>query len=384
MASVASCGLMNGTSVSGIGGNLRCTLTKVRVMDVNAKIGIDSKRTTAASVAIVGVVVYLGLVHLKPILMPLAMAVLLYFLIKPPEQYIHAKVGNRFVSYGTVILTFIITMYFLSIFLYEQLSLFVEDVPEITAALEEKRAKYAASDLYGLEIIFSDSTWVEVLASPSNIETFVLAILGSLGAFVGTMVTVLIFLLFIILEEHTIAKRFRAAFPASTGRAGNIVRDSTESISAYVVSKVTCSGGQAIVMTIILSPVGFNIPGWFLFGVLCFLLDFIPILGALFATIPPVLIGFIMLEPLTAVIMLAFLIGNQQVFGSLVEPNLSGAKIGISPLVLLLTVMLFSQVWGIAGAIIGAPMIIMIRLILDENERTRPVAVMMANDVEEE
>tara|TARA_B100000035_G_scaffold100089_1_gene84895 strand:+ start:253 stop:1314 length:1062 start_codon:yes stop_codon:yes gene_type:complete len=353
-------------------------------MDVNAKIGIDSKRTTAASVAIVGVVVYLGLVHLKPILMPLAMAVLLYFLIKPPEQYIHAKVGNRFVSYGTVILTFIITMYFLSIFLYEQLSLFVEDVPEITAALEEKRAKYAASDLYGLEIIFSDSTWVEVLASPSNIETFVLAILGSLGAFVGTMVTVLIFLLFIILEEHTIAKRFRAAFPASTGRAGNIVRDSTESISAYVVSKVTCSGGQAIVMTIILSPVGFNIPGWFLFGVLCFLLDFIPILGALFATIPPVLIGFIMLEPLTAVIMLAFLIGNQQVFGSLVEPNLSGAKIGISPLVLLLTVMLFSQVWGIAGAIIGAPMIIMIRLILDENERTRPVAVMMANDVEEE
>ena len=353
-------------------------------MDVNAKIGIDSKRTTAASVAIVGVVVYLGLVHLKPILMPLAMAVLLYFLIKPPEQYIHAKVGNRFVSYGTVILTFIITMYFLSIFLYEQLSLFVEDVPEITAALEEKRAKYAASDLYGLEIIFSDSTWVEVLASPSNIETFVLAILGSLGAFVGTMVTVLIFLLFIILEEHTIAKRFRAAFPASTGRAGNIVRDSTESISAYVVSKVTCSGGQAIVMTLILSPVGFNIPGWFLFGVLCFLLDFIPILGALFATIPPVLIGFIMMEPLTAVIMLAFLIGNQQVFGSLVEPNLSGAKIGISPLVLLLTVMLFSQVWGIAGAIIGAPMIIMIRLILEENERTRPVAVMMANDVEEE
>ena len=353
-------------------------------MESISKVCLESKRTTAASVAIVGVVVYLALIHLKPILMPLAMAVLLYFLIKPPEQYIHAKVGNRFVSYGTVILTFIITMYFLSIFLYEQLSLFVDEVPEITSALEEKRAKYAESDLYGLEILFSDSTWVDVLASPSNIETFVLAILGSLGAFVGTMVTVLIFLLFIVLEEHTIAKRFRAAFPASTGRAANIVRDSTESISVYVVSKVTCSGGQAIVMTLILSPLGFDIPGWFLFGVLCFLLDFIPILGALFATIPPVLIGFIMMEPLTAVFMLALLIGNQQMFGSLVEPNLSGAKIGISPLVLLLTVMLFSQVWGIAGAIIGAPMIIMIRLVLDENERTRPVAVMMANDIEEE
>jgi len=47
-------------------------------------------------------------------------------------------------------------------------------------------------------------------------------------------------------------------------------------------------------------------------------------------------------------------------------------------------VMLFSQVWGIAGAIIGAPMIIIARLVLDENERTQPLAVMMANNVEEE
>ena len=131
------------------------------------------------------------------------------------------------------------------------------------------------------------------VASPSNIESFVLAILGTVGGFFGTMVTVIIFLLFIILEEHTIAKRFGAAFPNSYNRAKKIVSESTESITAYVVSKVTCSAGQALVMTLILY--GFDIPGWFLFGILCFLLDFIPILGALFATIPPVIIGFIML-----------------------------------------------------------------------------------------
>ena len=91
-------------------------------MEEFSKIGIDSKRTTAASVAIVGLVVYLALIHLKSILMPLAIAVLLYFMIKPPEQYIYKKVGNRFFSYGTVILTFIVTIYFISIFLYDNLS----------------------------------------------------------------------------------------------------------------------------------------------------------------------------------------------------------------------------------------------------------------------
>ncbi|MEC8541040.1 MAG: AI-2E family transporter, partial [Candidatus Thermoplasmatota archaeon] len=211
-----------------------------------SKVGIDSKRTTAASVAVVGLVVYLALIHLKSILMPLAIAILLYFMIKPPEQYIHQKVGNRFLSYGTVILTFIVSVYFISIFLYDNLSQFIDEVPEITAAFEEKRAKYANSNLYGLEAIFSDSDLVAEIASPSNIETFVLAILGSLGGFFGTMVTVLIFLLFIVLEEHTIAKRFGAAFPNSYDRAKKIVNESTESITAYVVSKVTCSAGQAL------------------------------------------------------------------------------------------------------------------------------------------
>ena len=70
-------------------------------MEELSKVGIDSKRTTAASVAIVGLVVYLALIHLKSILMPLAIAILLYFMIKPPEQYIYRKSGNRFVSYGS-------------------------------------------------------------------------------------------------------------------------------------------------------------------------------------------------------------------------------------------------------------------------------------------
>ena len=348
------------------------------------KVDVHSNRTTAASMAIVSVVVYLAMINLQSILMPLAIAILLYFIIKPPEQIIYRKVGNRFVSYGTVLVSGILTVYLISIFLYDNLSQFVDDIPEITSAFEEKRQKYAEADLYGLEVIFSNSDIISDVASPENIETFVIAILGSLGGFLGIMSTVVIFLLFIVLEEHTIAKRFNSAFPNSYGRAKKIVSESTESITAYVVSKVTCSAGQAFVMTIIISPIGFDLPGWFLFGILCFLLDFIPIIGALFATIPPVIIGFIMLEPISAILMLAMLIGNQQVFGSFIEPNLSGAKIGISPFVLLLTVMLFAQVWGIAGAIIGAPIVIIVRLVLDENERTRPIAMMMANDVEEE
>ena len=149
-------------------------------MEELSKVGIDSKRTTAASVAIVGLVVYLSLIYLKSILMPLAVAVLLYFIIKPPEQFIYNKVGNRFVSYATVLLTFIITVFFTSLFLYDNLSKFIEEVPYITEKFEEKRTNLADSNLYGLEVIFSDAELLASVASPSNIETFVLGILGTL------------------------------------------------------------------------------------------------------------------------------------------------------------------------------------------------------------
>ena len=79
--------------------------------------------------------------------MPLAVAGLLYFIIKPPEQFIYNKVGNRFVSYGTVLLTFIITVFFTSLFLYDNLSKFIEEVPYITEKFEEKQTNLADSNL---------------------------------------------------------------------------------------------------------------------------------------------------------------------------------------------------------------------------------------------
>ena len=245
-------------------------------------------------------------------------------------------------------------------------------------------ARLSEADLYGLEKGFSSSEIIASVITVENIEVFVTSILGSLASFMTTMGAVLLFLVFIILEEKTLPDRFRAAFPHSIGRIENIVSNSSDSISTYVISKATCSAGQAIVLAFLLSPLVFDIPGWFLFGTLCFLLDFVPVLGALLATIPPVIIAFIVLEPGMAVAMAIALLANQQLFGSIIEPNLSGQRLGISPLVLLLTVMVSAQVWGIAGAIIGVPIVIILRIVLEEDERTRPIALMLARQIHEE
>ncbi len=343
-----------------------------------------SKTTTAASFSVVMLVSYLALVHLKAILMPLAIAILLYFLIRAPEKFLFERVGNSVISYALILAFSILLAYGISIVLYSNLSSFIDEVPMMAEKLDSKMARLSEADLYGLEKGFSSSEIIASVITVENIEVFVTSILGSLASFMTTMGAVLLFLVFIILEEKTLPDRFRAAFPGSIGRIENIVSNSSDSISTYVISKATCSAGQAIVLAFLLSPLVFDIPGWFLFGTLCFLLDFVPVLGALLATIPPVIIAFIVLEPGMAVAMAIALLANQQLFGSIIEPNLSGQRLGISPLVLLLTVMVSAQVWGIAGAIIGVPIVIILRIVLEEDERTRPIALMLARQVLEE
>ena len=348
-----------------------------------------SNSATIANFGIITLVGYLVLVNLKAILMPLAIAVLIYFLIRAPEQYLIERfdIVSRMpmLAYGVILAFGALVSYAVSILLYRNIDQFKDEMNKeggLIDKFDEKWTNLGETNLYGLEDVITSQETIENVLDPQNIQDFATNILADLASFMTTMVTVAIFVIFIILEEKSLPGRFKAAFPSSYGRVRTIVSNSSEAISTYVISKATCSAGQAIVLAFLLWAMG--IPGWFLFGVLCFLLDFVPILGALLATIPPMMIALIVLDPLQALVLGTLMIANQQLFGSFIEPNLSGQRLGISPLVLLLTVMVSASVWGISGAIIGVPIMIIARIALEEDERTRPIALMLAMKVHEE
>ena len=348
-----------------------------------------SNSATIANFGIITLVGYLVLVNLKAILMPLAIAVLIYFLIRAPEQYLIERfdIVSRMpmLAYGAILAFGALVSYVVSILLYRNIDQFKDEMNKeggLIDKFDEKWTNLGEANLYGLEDVITSQETIENVLDPQNIQDFATNILADLASFMTTMVTVAIFVIFIILEEKSLPGRFKAAFPSSYGSVQTIVSNSSEAISTYVISKATCSAGQAIVLAFLLWAMG--IPGWFLFGVLCFLLDFVPILGALLATIPPMMIALIVLDPLQALVLGALMIANQQLFGSFIEPNLSGQRLGISPLVLLLTVMVSASVWGISGAIIGVPLMIIARIALEEDERTRPIALMLAMKVHEE
>jgi predicted PurR-regulated permease PerM len=287
-------------------------------------------------------------------------------------------------AYGVLLSFGAIVSYAISILLYRNLDDFTNEMNReggLIDKFDEKWTNLGEANLYGLEDVITSQEAIANVLDPQNIQNFATNVLADLASFLTTMVTVAVFVIFLILEEKTLPGRFKAAFPGSYGRISNIVSNSSEAISTYVISKATCSAGQAIILSILLWSM--DIPGWLAFGLLCFIMDWIPIIGALLATIPPMMIALIALDPPQAIFLGILMVLNQNLWGQIIEPNFSGQKLGISPLVLILTVMVSASVWGISGAVVGVPIMIIARIALEEDERTRPIALILAKNVNE-
>jgi AI-2 transport protein TqsA len=114
-------------------------------------------------------------------------------------------------------------------------------------------------------------------------------------------------------------------------------------------------------------------------GVIAFVLNYIPFLGPLFATIFPTLFALVQFESWRLAIgVFACLNLIQFLIGSYLEPRMAGAALSISPFIVLLAVFFWSFLWGIAGAFVGVPIVIALLAVCNEHESTRWVAQLLS------
>lgn len=116
-------------------------------------------------------------------------------------------------------------------------------------------------------------------------------------------------------------------------------------------------------------------------GVMAFTLNYLPFIGPLLATVLPTAIAVVQFQDLATVLLL-FLGLNliQVVLGSLLEPRLAGARLGLSPFLVLLAVFFWAIVWGLPGAFIGVPILIAVATFAAEHPPTRWIARLLGTE----
>ena len=339
------------------------------------------KFNTASNIAIILFVSVLAIKNLESIIQPLVVAILLFFLIRPPAQWLEEKIGGHpFLAYGAFVSIVIGILLVVSNVLFSNLQTFTDEVPYLSEKLSSKLLWFENNDIiWGISF---DTPALIDLITVEKIEIFATGLVGSLASFTVGSITVLIFLLFIILESETLPKRIKAAYPEDADKITKLASASSESINMYVLTRATVAFGQAIIVAIILYFYG--IPGWFLWASITFMMDFIPYVGALISIIPPMLLGLIILSPGSAFLLLFLLIANQQLWGGIVEPLLAGKRLDMSPIVLLLLVAFWGWAWGVLGMVLGVPLAVIMKLALESDPRTKPIAMMLSMNPREE
>ena len=123
-----------------------------------------------------------------------------------------------------------------------------------------------------------------------------------------------------------------------------------------------------------------DVPWALLFGLITFLLNYIPTFGSIIAG------GFPMLTALAvesswnkAVWVLALYVSVNQILGAYIEPKILGRELNLSPLVIIVSVVVWAGLWGIVGAFLAVPLTAGIQIILASQERTRPIAVLLSS-----
>jgi len=341
------------------------------VTDSKAFRGVEV--STLSHIAILLLISILAIVHLKAIIQPLVVATLLFFLIRPPAQWLEERYGHPLAAYGILTTGVVLLFFFVGNILYQSLQDFSTEAEVLQDKFTEKISWFSDLSVYGYSI---DTSALTGLITVERINTITTDFVGTLAGFTGSAITVFIFLIFIIVEAETLPRRLEAAYPEEMDRFSSIVENAGAGINTYVITKATVAFGQAVIVAIILSYMG--IPGWFMWASITFLLDFVPYVGAPLSFIPPTIISFILFEPVTALLILGALFGNQVAWGQFVEPQLAGQRLDMSPIVLLILVAFWGWAWGIMGLILGIPLAVIMKLALESDPRTRPIAMLLS------
>lgn len=165
---------------------------------------------------------------------------------------------------------------------------------------------------------------------------------------------------------------------ASQGVWGKI----SDRVKRYIVTKVLISGLTGLFVGLVLTAL--NIPLAIVFGLMSFLLNFIPSIGSIVAVMLP--LPILLVDPqittLEAILAMALPAAVQLTFGNFLEPKILGESLELHPAVILIALVLWGMLWGIVGMFLAAPMTATLKIILERMEHTRPIADLLGGRVD--
>lgn len=320
------------------------------------------------------VVVIAGMKAAEPILVPFLLSLFIAVLCSPPLTWMK-RVG---VPGGLAILIIIIGIIVVGMVVGavvgSSINSFRTDLPEYQQRLQALSTQLMHF-LGGFGLEFDPKQWRESF-NPGAALGFVGNTLASLGNVMTNAFLILLTVVFILAEEIRFGEKFKLA--TNRGDEGlEAVKKFTAAVNRYMAIKLMMSVLTGAVITVWLMVQGVDYA--VLWGLLAFLLNFIPTLGSILAAIPATLLSLVQLGvPDAAITALGFLLVNG-IVGNGIEPRTMGKGLDLSALVVFLSLVFWGWVMGSVGMLLSIPLTMTIKIALESFEETRWLGVMLGS-----
>jgi len=214
-----------------------------------------------------------------------------------------------------------------------------------------------------------------------NLQNIFVNIYSVFTTLTGSAVLIVLYVVFLFVEQHFFRRKMDALFPRLTHRKlmDSITSLIIKDIQTYLGLKTLLSLVTAIASWVIMKWVGLDFAEFW--ALLIFFLNYIPNIGSFVATAFPAILALIQFQSwLPFVIITSGIVSIQFIIGNIVEPRFLSKSLNLSPLVILFALSLWGAIWGVLGMFLSVPITVMMMIVFAHFDSTRAVAILLSKD----
>ncbi len=333
---------------------------------------IQVKSSGNIILVIAAIIIILGAFKMAAVIVvPVLLAAFIAIIISPIYTWLIKRKVPAALALLAVIMGLMVISSLVGILIGSSVQSFSSNLPLYEAQMQMQLDVLRAK-LNGLGIIDGE---IGSLFNPTYLMKYSATVLKGAGSIVTNSFMIVLIIAFMLLESTNFSKKLERA--KGHGSAMIQIDEVFTKIKHYMAIKAVISLVTGVLITLLLLMFGLDYA--ILWGFIVFLLNFIPNIGSILAAVPAVLLAFVQLGPFGALeIGIIYLIINILI-GSIIEPKLMGAGLGISTLGVFLSLIFWGWLLGPVGMLLSIPLTITIKIMLYSQEQTKWLAVLMSN-----
>jgi AI-2 transport protein TqsA len=315
------------------------------------------------------------------VVLPFIIAVLLTFVLEPLIVLLERIKIPR--AIGAVVIVFLIGagVYVVGAILFSSLRTILTLFPKYELRFTEIYSWLAGLlELpYDEHLTLVQNLWGQ-LDLRVRVQGFALSFSESFFGFLADTVMVVLFVVFLLLELGHFRDRIELAFAGKiSNRIQKISAGIITQVARYLAVKFFISLATGVLVTIFLGFIGLDFP--IVWGVISFILNFIPNIGSIAAGVGVTLFALVQFWPQPGPIAAsaAVMVGVNFALGNFIEPRVQGQNLGLSPFVILASLLAWGWLWGFAGLVLAVPMTVIVKIICENVPILEPVSIMLGS-----